>query len=129
MVAGAAIGGALGWFGAGRLAELKVVNQPLGGNLARFGSSKNPNFPFVLLGRARLHWSLVEGRTHAMRVPIELGAESAARLPLESTARSELEKSFARLRKPGLDAAKKVEAADSLQRVIERILVEAPRPA
>jgi len=129
MVAGAAIGGVLGWLGAGRLAELKVVNRPLGGNLARFGPSKNLNFPFVLLGRARLHWLLVAGRTHAMRTPIELGAESASRLPLEPVVRKELEKSFARLRKSGLDAAKKVEAAEQLQHVIESVLVEAGPPA
>jgi hypothetical protein len=129
MVAGAAIGGVLGWLGAGRLAELKVVNRPLGGNLARFGPSKNLNFPFVLLGRARLHWSLVAGRTHAMRAPIELDTESATRLPLESAGRKEMEKILARLRKPGLDAAKKAEAADRLQHVVESFLVEAPPPA
>jgi hypothetical protein len=125
MVAGAAIGGVLGWLGADRLAELKVVNQPLGGNLVRFGPSKNLQFPFVLLGRARLHWSLVAGRTHAMRVPIEFGAETATRLPLEPGSRKELEKSFARLRKPGLEAAKTVEAVDELQHVIERVMDEA----
>ena len=64
-----------------------------------------------------------------MRAPIELGAESASRLPREPAARKELEKSFARLRKSGLDAAKKVEAADQLQHVIESVLVEAGPPA
>jgi hypothetical protein len=125
MVAGAALGGVLGWLGADRLAELKIVNRSLGGKLARFGPSKNINFPFVLLGRARLHWSLVEGRTHAMREPIELGAGCVTPLPLEPAARREFEKTFARLRKPGLDAMKKIEAVDHLQHLVEGLLIEA----
>lgn len=125
MAAGAAIGGLLGWFGAGRLAELKVVNQPLGGKLARFGPSKNLNFPFVLLGRARYHWSLVASRTHAMRDSLELtGDEGRVPLALESGSRKAFEKAFAKLRKPGLGTADRIEATDSLHILIERNLEE-----
>ncbi len=129
MATGAAIGGVLGWLGAGRLAELKIVDRPLGGKLARFGPAKNVNFPFVLLGRARLHWSLVEGRTHAMRAPIELSEEVAERLPLASAPRKTLEKCFDVLRKPGLDATDKVEATDKLQRTVEKLLSAESRPS
>ena len=81
------LGGVLGWFGAVRLAELSVVDRPLGGRLARFGPSKNPNFPFVLLGRARFHGALVAARTHARRDVMELpGRAKAARCPGSGTA-------------------------------------------
>lgn len=131
MAAGAAIGGALGWFGAGRLAELKVVNQPLGGRLARFGPSKNLNFPFVLLGRARYHWSVVERRTHAMRDPIELSGEGAS-MPLPAESRKAAEKIFAKLRKAGLGSAERAERTDQLVDLVETLLAAdalATRPA
>jgi hypothetical protein len=122
MAAGGVLGGVLGWLGAGRLAELNVVNRPLGGKLARFGPSKNVNFPFVLLGRARLHALLVAERTHAMRAPIEIGNEPAERLPLVTASRKKLEKTFAALRRPGLGAAEKIEQTDQLQEIVEDLI-------
>jgi hypothetical protein len=121
---GAAVGGLLGWLGAGKLAELKVIDRPLGGKLARFGPSKNLNFPFVLLGRARYHWTLIAKRTHAMRTSVEVDSEGAVALPLDADLRKRTEKSFAYLRKPGLSAAARVEATDALSATIEDLLVQ-----
>jgi hypothetical protein len=127
VAAGAAIGGALGWFGAGKLADLKVVNRPLGGALARFGPSRNVNFPFVLLGRARVHWGVVEKRTHAMRTPVQLASDEQDFNPLESHDRKALEAAFATLRKPGLSAARRIEATDQLRDSIDKILEQDER--
>ncbi len=69
---GAAIGGTLGYFGAGKLAEVKLIHQPLGGKLLKCGPTRNLNFPFVLLGRARYHHQLVAGRTHAARGKLDI---------------------------------------------------------
>lgn len=126
VAAGAAIGGVLGWFGAGRLAELKVVDRPLGGQLARFGPSKNPNFPFVLFGRARYHCGLLAARTHAMRDSLDLDAEQevdiAARFPLESAQRSALDRSFGALRKAKRLSATQMDAINALAGVVAEIL-------
>lgn len=111
---GAAVGGVLGWLGAGRLAELRVIDRPLGGRLARYGPSRNPNFGFVLFGRARYHCGLLARRTHAMRDAIDLDAERAARQPLDSKERNELARLFATLRRPGLPAAARAEGVASL---------------
>jgi len=120
---GAAVGGLLGWLGAGRLAEMKVIDRPLGGKLARFGPSKNLNFPFVLLGRARYHRSLIAERTHAMRTSVEVDSAGAVALPLDADLRKRIEKSFSNLRKPGLSPVARIEATDALSTTIEELLV------
>jgi len=122
MATGAAVGGLLGWLGAGKLAEVRVIDRPLGGKLARFGPSKNLNFPFVLLGRARYHWALIARRSHAMRTSIVVDTEGAVSLPLEAETRKRLERSFSTLRRPGLSAAARIEATDVLSRMIEELL-------
>ena len=119
---GSVIGGALGWVGAGRLAELRVLDRPLGGRLARYGPSTNLNFPFVLLGRARFHWLLVAERTHAMRKSLDLAREPADSLPLASGARKALEKSFRILRRPRLAASARADALAALADRIEEML-------
>jgi hypothetical protein len=64
---GGAVGGVLGWLGGDRLARAELLQQPIGGTLARVGPSKGTNLVVVLLGRARLHHALVSRRTHARR--------------------------------------------------------------
>lgn len=66
-VLGGIAGGAAGYFSAGKLADVKVLSRPLGGLRLRCGPTRNVQFPFVLLGRARLHYALVSARTHAQR--------------------------------------------------------------
>lgn len=119
---GAAVGGVLGWLGAGRLAELRVIDRPMGGRLARYGPSRNPNFPFVLFGRARYHAGLLAARTHAMRDVVELDVDLEERLPLEGPTRRALAEVFAALRKQGADSLRGREAVDRLMRTTEAIL-------
>jgi hypothetical protein len=122
--AGAAIGGALGWFGAGRLAVLRVIDRPMGGRLASYGPSRNPNFPFVLLGRARYHCSLLAARTHAMRDVLELDVELEDRVSLSGADRRLLAEAFGKIRKWGADSGRGREATGDLMRITRAILVE-----
>ena len=104
---GALIGGVSAWLTAERVAEIKVLGQPLGGKLLRVGPMRSINFPYVVLGRALWHLRLLEGRTHARRDPLELTGSAGALQVTDARRRQRLEKLFARLRKqealsPGL---------------------------
>lgn len=125
--AGAAVGGVLGWLGAGRLAELRVIDQPLGGRLARYGPSRNPNFAFVLYGRARYHCGLLSTRTHAMRDVLELDVDLENRLPLDGASRRALAEAFGKLSKRGPDSARGRDSLEDLMRTTGAILLEDER--
>lgn len=119
---GATIGGALGWLSAGRLAELSVVDRPLGGRLARYGPSRNPNFPFVLFARARYHWGILARRSHALRDVVELDVELESALPLEAAIRRALAARFDALRRARPGSLRRREAEEALVRSIQAIL-------
>ena len=121
-VLGGAIGGALGLLGARRLAELRVVNRPLGGRLARYGPCRDANFPFVLLGRARFHAGLVTGRTHARRDAVELDADAAAALALDGADQRALGALFGRLMRQAPGSGRHADALGELVRRIDAIL-------
>ncbi|MEM9914968.1 MAG: GTPase/DUF3482 domain-containing protein [Planctomycetota bacterium] len=124
-VFGGAAGAWAGWKGGGKLAEFKVLNHHLGGKLLRCGPTRNPNFPFVVLGRARFHHGLVAGRTHAQRGALEVDQTQAGAMnPLSDTQRDALSKSFRALGKAGSDMDKISEATRQLVEVIEPILVD-----
>lgn len=106
---GGVIGGAVGYFSGDKLADLKLLHQPMGGVRLRFGPSRNVQFPFVLLNRALLHHAVVAGRTHAQRGRLKVDgtaplAEDDFRLPGKST--GELARLFDRLRRsePGTES-------------------------
>ncbi|MEL7087920.1 MAG: DUF3482 domain-containing protein, partial [Planctomycetota bacterium] len=117
---GAATGGVLGWMGGGKIAEFKIINRTLGGKLLQCGPVRNPNFPFVLFGRARLHHALVAGRTHAQRGALEVAASSVP--ALDDSQRSALAKAFRAVAKAGGDRESLGEARVGLAAVIEPIL-------
>ncbi|MBB6428906.1 GTPase/DUF3482 domain-containing protein [Algisphaera agarilytica] len=120
---GAVVGGTMGYLGAGRLADFKLMNQPLGGKLLRCGPTRNPNFPFVLLGRARYHHALVAGRTHAQRGALEVDqAQAGAMNPLTDEQRTALSKTFKALGKAGQDIEAISAATAELVEIIEPIL-------
>ena len=64
---GALIGATGALVGSDRLAKVEVLGQPLGGYELRLGPITDPNFPWVMLGRALLHVRLVAERNHARR--------------------------------------------------------------
>ena len=79
--AGALIGGVLGAAGsvfyggkyADKLGALKVLGRFTGGAEAAFGPARDPQFGYVVLGRALEHWHQVSHRNHAGRDPLTLG--------------------------------------------------------
>ncbi len=54
------------------IAQWRVSGVPSGGALLAYGPSRNPNFPFVVLGRAMQHHRLISQRTHAVRETLKL---------------------------------------------------------
>ena len=123
-VVGGAIGGALGYFSSDKLADLKVLHQPLGGMRLRYGPTRNLNFPFVLLSRALLHHRLVEGRTHAQRGVLKVGYESADGkvevLPPGSA--RDLSRLFNRLQRSDPGSASRAAALVDLTQAISRVM-------
>jgi len=64
---GAIIGGVTTWFGSKQLINTRIMGLPMGGNEVVVGPVSNPNFPWVLMGRALTHLKYICTRTHAMR--------------------------------------------------------------
>jgi hypothetical protein len=104
-IIGGVVGGALGWYSSDKLTDVKVLHQPLGGQRLRCGPTKNVQFPFVLLGRARLHHALVAARTHARRDALIVAENVSASGTLDDTVKRELAAAFDRLRRcePGTE--------------------------
>jgi hypothetical protein len=121
---GALLGGVGALFGADRLAKVEVLGQPLGGFELRLGPITDPNFPWVMLGRALLHAQLVAERNHARREALTLDAERGAHLAddIDPARRRRLEPLFRNLRN---DLS--IAAADRRQLVDEIAALLGPR--
>ena len=96
---GAMIGGVSTWVTADRIADIKILGQPLGGKHLCIGPMRNINFPYVVLGRALYHHRLVEERTHAHREPLDLKHQPGLLQRIGKDQRRRLEKIFVRLRR------------------------------
>jgi hypothetical protein len=120
---GGAIGAATGWWAADQLVKVKIMHQPLGGRMLVAGPTKNVNFPFVVLGRARYHHRLIARRTHAQRGEVDLRS-IADELALGDAHRRALAGHFKQLRK-GRDGDSAIAA---LAACIERIIEEDDAP-
>ena len=72
---GALVGGASAWFGSQKMVKTRVLGLPLGGSEWVIGPVVNPNFPWVLLGRAINHLQHLCRRTHARRDAMVLGED------------------------------------------------------
>ena len=82
---GAVVGGAGAWFGSKQMIKARVLGLPLGGRQLVVGPVTNPNFPWVLLGRAVVHLQHLCRRTHARRDPMVINhEEDADRQDIES---------------------------------------------
>jgi signal recognition particle receptor subunit beta len=104
-LAGTALGGLAGgagaFWGANRLEKVRVLSMPLGGKQLKCGPVRSGNFAFVLLGRAVLHYRLVAGRSHASRLPLEVGQDGETVLKaLTASDRKALGRLFSRAAKP-----------------------------
>jgi hypothetical protein len=135
-VLGGLVGGGGALYGVGRrYARARSVGAPglpgllldvqrywSGARRFRIGPHAQPNFPWVLLDRALLHYDLVARRTHARRGPLAAGDEARAGI-VAGFARDErraLEDLFRRLRRDPHDPPRAVR--DALERAIARIL-------
>lgn len=100
---GALIGGMGAVLGAARLAKVQLLGAPLGGMQLQVGPITNPNFPWVMLGRALLHHRLVAERNHARREALVLDARSGAHLSesIDPQIRKRMARAFQRIRQDG----------------------------
>jgi len=137
-VLGGALGGATALYGLGR--RLARARRVRGGGAAgllanvkrtwsgapryRIGPHADPNFPWVLLDRALLHYDAVARRTHARRGAIPLPDDGGERAGLVSRLargeRKELEAIFRRLRRDPDDPPR--DLLDALERAVGRIV-------
>jgi hypothetical protein len=123
-IVGGAIGGALGYFSSDRLADAKMMHQPLGGIRLRYGPTKNLQFPFVLLGRAMHHHALIAGRTHARRDSLEIISESAvgAYNPLSDSEKRKLSALFDRMRRCEPGSERSIATLADLSNAVEDLI-------
>jgi hypothetical protein len=130
-VLGAGFGASLAWWTASRLVRVRVLDVPLGGKRLVAGPSKNPNFPYVVLNRARHHRLRIARRNHAVRGELTLGEMGGMGLPqLTAGRRRELEPLFRRLRK-GRDPTEEEKLAQKIEGIFEedeRLEVEGAGP-
>ncbi len=98
-VIGGVVGGVGAMFGFDNLYELKVLGQSVGRRELTVGPMQNLNFPYVLLGRALYHASLMAKRSHAKREAVNLKEVSFTEGVISAEARKTLEKVHVKLRK------------------------------
>ena len=96
---GGVVGGVGAMYGFNNLYELKVLGQSVGRRELSVGPMQNLNFPYVVLGRALYHASLLAKRSHATRGAIDLQEASFTEGVISSEARKVLEKLHVKLRK------------------------------
>jgi len=142
VMAGTAIGGAVGGatalvglgrrfarvrpVGPGGLAGWMIAARRYweGGRRFRIGPHAQPNFPWVLLDRALLHYDGVARRTHARRGTIAVadgGGRAGIVADFARAERRELEEVFRRIRRSAGDPRR--ELRDELERAVARILI------
>ncbi|MFL5261527.1 MAG: DUF3482 domain-containing protein [Anaeromyxobacteraceae bacterium] len=110
-------GGLVGWVDVAR-------RYMSGGRRFTIGPHAKPNFPWVLLDRALLHYDHVVRRTHARRGAAALAGDGSVRAgivaDLARPERRALEEIFAKVRRSGGDPPR--ELRDRLERAVARIL-------
>jgi hypothetical protein len=117
-VVGAGVGASLAWWTAGRLVSIRLMNLPLGGKALVAGPTRNPNFPYVVLNRARYHRLGISQRTHAVQGELALTADPQTALePLSGETRRELESVFAKLRRGKEDPGVTIRLAAKIENV------------
>jgi hypothetical protein len=114
---GAGVGAVAALLGADRLVEVKIASVAMGGKRLSAGPTRNRNFPHVVFGRARLHYALVSGRSHARRDDLDCRASAEELLPpLGEEVRRELEQRF-----EGIRRGSEPDAVEGLARAIDSV--------
>ena len=115
---GGVVGGVGAMFGFNNLYEVKLLGQSLGRRELTVGPMKNLNFPYILLGRALYHASIIAKRSHALRESVNLeNEESYTEQIINAEMRKNLEKIHAKLRK---GEELNVELVEEYKKVIAR---------
>jgi len=120
---GALVGAAGTLIGSDRLAKVAVLGQPVGGFEVRLGPITDPNFPWVMLGRALLHARLVAERNHARRETLVIDAAAGEHFAdsIDAPARRTLDAIFRELRSNGgIDATTRARLVDAVAARVER---------
>jgi hypothetical protein len=120
---GALLGAAGTLLGSDRLAKVEVLGQPIGGFELKLGPITDPNFPWVMLGRALLHARLVAERNHARRETfvVDVGRGEHFADSIDASARRALDSAFRELRaNGGVDSATRAQMIDTIAGWIEQ---------
>ena len=98
---GGLVAGGSAWLAADRIAEFKIQGLPVGGFEAHQGPIKNPNFPYVVLGRFLFLEQALRTRTHARRdtIVVKEGDLTEKIASLEGSTQRELHQALDRLRR------------------------------
>ena len=97
---GGVVGGMGAMFGFNNLYSLEILGKNLGKRELSIGPMKNLNFPYILLGRAMYHASVIAKRSHALRESVKLEDEEFyTEQIINGEMRKELEKVHIKLRK------------------------------
>ena len=120
-VLGALVGSASAWLGSDELAKVKVLGTSLGGRMVRAGPIPSLNFPWVLLGRARLHHQLISERNHALRtqITVQAGEQGAVFADLDSELKRPLDRLFAQLRKGEVSSSIREELCRQITQLLQ----------
>ncbi|NQU44303.1 GTPase/DUF3482 domain-containing protein [bacterium] len=123
---GGAIGGVSGWLGTRSLAKISIQGLRLGGRLLRIGPMRNPQFAWIALDRALLHYALVSQRSHARRDELVLepdGKQQGRTSQLPLSERREIEAALTRVRKekdPDFQDDAREDLAGKIEGLLER---------
>jgi GTPase Era involved in 16S rRNA processing len=112
---GAVAGGLGAFFAFDELSETKVLGQKLGRRYLETGPMKNPNFPYILLGRILYYTSTVASLSHARREQVELKMDSRFKERwLDDATRKQLERFHKKFRSGKLPEDTELAAYEAL---------------
>ena len=96
--ASAVIGGLTALFGGKDIARVLKLDKRSKTHYLTVGPIKNLSFPYVVLGRAIFHHSVIARRTHAQRHAARLIASGQLDIPYQNSNRKQLAAIFAKMR-------------------------------
>lgn len=128
---GTLVGGAIGgasvfYFSTNRFASIEnIIGVIQGKQLIRIGPHKNPNFPWIVLDRALLHYKNIRDLAHSRREKINLSAkEDQPRIVagLDAGTRKALNQIFSAIRKKGISDSASLKG--KLENLLHKIIVD-----
>jgi hypothetical protein len=127
--AGTLLGGALGgasvlYFSTNRFASIEnIIGVMQGKQLIQIGPHKNPNFPWIVLDRALLHFKNIRELAHSRRDKIKLSTKNENQrvvAALDSSTRKALNQVFSAIRKKRITES--VDQKNKLENLLHKII-------